>query len=242
MQNNNEMPILVTDSGVGGLTVLNKLSLAFPLQTFIYYSDYKNVPYGSKTKTEIKKFCRNRIDYALNHNVKLIVVACNTMSVVGKNVFSKSPIPVLGVVASDSLSADFHNKTAVMFCTPQTAKSLSISRLSRIKVIALPNLAHDIEEHIFDLNSIPDYLKKDYGRPETVILGCTHYTLIKKAFAACCNTNNIIDGTENIVDRVGLLIGEKGETENKIPCKKIHFAGSGARRTAAAYRLLFLNQ
>lgn len=240
MQITDKKPILVTDSGVGGLTVLNKLSLAFPNQSFIYYSDYKNVPYGSKSKTEIERFCIERIDYALKSNVKLMVVACNTMSVVGKKIFAKSKIPIVNVVAFDEIKGDFFSEPIVMFCTPQTAKSLPISRLSRIKVIALPDLANDIEKHIFDLNYVPDCLKKDYGNFNTVVLGCTHYLFLKSDFAARCNTNNIIDGTEDIAERVARFIGEPPDNENKLKRARVRFVGSGAKRTHAVYKLRFL--
>ena len=76
VMNNN--PIGIFDSGIGGLTVLNKIIKILPNEKYIYYADTVNVPYGIKPKEEVKKYINGAVDFLINKKVKAIVIACNT--------------------------------------------------------------------------------------------------------------------------------------------------------------------
>ena len=78
--NNNNSPIGVFDSGLGGLTVLKALKKELPKESFIYFGDTAHVPYGNKSKTSILHYSNKIIKFLQNQNVKLIIVACNTAS------------------------------------------------------------------------------------------------------------------------------------------------------------------
>ena len=75
---NNNLPIGVFDSGVGGLTVLSKLNAALPQENFIYFGDTAHVPYGNKSKETIEKYCLNIVRFLNAQKAKLIIIACNT--------------------------------------------------------------------------------------------------------------------------------------------------------------------
>lgn len=239
MKSNDVRPIFVTDSGIGGLSVLDKLAKSFPDERFIYYSDLKNVPYGNKDKKRIIKYCKKRVELAKKYNAKLIVVACNTMSVIGEDLFSKCGIPEVGVCAASTEMLEKSPKPIVVFCTAATAKNLSIGRLSGIKVVGLPSLAKEIEDNIFDKNFIPECFEPDYGEVKTIVLGCTHYSFLKKQFIARFHPEKIVDGTDEAVQKTAAFLGRK--ICEKVPCTggKVKFIGSGARKMAKVYKMRF---
>ena len=239
MKNNDIRPIFVTDSGIGGLSVLDKLAKSFPDERFVYYSDLKNVPYGNKDKKRIIEYCKKRVEIAKKNNAKLIVVACNTMSVVGKDLFSKCGIPVVDVcAASDEILAN-SPKPIVVFCTVATAKNLPISRLSGIKAVGLPTLAKEIEDHIFDKEFISECLNTDYGEVKTVVLGCTHYSFLMEQFIERFHPEKIVDGTGEAVQKTATFLGNKICEKGSCEGAKIKFIGSGARKMAKVYKMRF---
>lgn len=292
-------PIVVTDSGAGGLFVLDKLVRAFPREKFVYFSDVGNMPYGNKSDERIREFCGMRVDFAKRKKAKLIVVACNTMSAVGREVFENGGVAVDFVLAADGLlkslsgadgtsgvnssgrvgcssggnrsggnrSSGKIDLPAVVFCTAATGKSGAISRLSRqngVVVYAERDLAREIEEHIFDLLSYkPRLAEVDRKKYKTVVLGCTHYALIRDKFAERFSGAVVIDGTEGLENRVRQAVsvanrGGKNEREKrdengaKKRCGcgsgegdgrkgkvRVVFFGSGARKMRRAFFALF---
>lgn len=314
-------PIVVTDSGAGGLFVLDKLVRAFPREKFVYFSDVGNMPYGNKSDERIRELCGMRVDFAKRKEAKLIVVACNTMSAVGREVFENGGVAVDFVLAADGLSESLsgadgtsgvngsgrvgrssggnrswyvgcpssRNRSggnrssgncssgnrssgkidlpAVVFCTAATGKSGAISRLSKqngVIVYAERDLAREIEEHIFDLLSYkPRLADGDRESYKTVVLGCTHYALIRDKFAERFSGAVVIDGTEGLENRVRQAVSvadgggedereKRGENGAKKRCGcgsgkgdgrkgkvRVVFFGSGARKMRRAFFALF---
>lgn len=292
-------PIVVTDSGAGGLFVLDKLVRSFPREKFVYFSDVGNMPYGNKSDERIRELCGMRVDFAKRKKAKLIVVACNTMSSVGREVFENGGVAVDFVLAADGLLKSLSDADgidgvngsgrvgcssggnrssgnrsngkidlpAVVFCTAATEKSGAISRLSKqngVIVYAERDLAREIEEHIFDLLSYkPRLAEGDRESYKTVVLGCTHYALIRDKFAERFSGAVVIDGTEGLENRVRQAVsvadggGEnerksRGENGAKKQCGdgsgkgdgrkgkvRVVFFGSGARKMRRAFFALF---
>ena len=131
-------PIGLFDSGVGGLSVLAQIKKILPEETCIFLADQANVPYGAKTKTQLKKLTKRLTEFLLNYDIKVLVVACNTASCYTidylRDTFS---IPIIGVVPAVKTAAEMaaNSKIAVM-STPATAKSSYLKNL--IKKVA-PN-------------------------------------------------------------------------------------------------------
>ena len=95
----NNYPIGVFDSGLGGLTVLKALKKELPNESFIYFGDTAHVPYGNKSKTSILHYSNKIIQFLQRQNVKLIIVACNTVSsTVLKQLIEEAKVPVLDVI------------------------------------------------------------------------------------------------------------------------------------------------
>ena len=90
----------VFDSGVGGLTAVRKLVNMLPNERVIYLGDTARVPYGNKTAATVSAYSQECVQFLLQHNVKLVIVACNTASALAlESVQQISPIPVVGVIA-----------------------------------------------------------------------------------------------------------------------------------------------
>src|SRR5687768_16892985 len=95
----NNNPIGVFDSGIGGLTVAKQIVKELPNESIIYLGDTARVPYGTRSKEVVTKFAKELADFLLKRNVKVLVVACNTISAVALDEIKKmSPVPVIGVV------------------------------------------------------------------------------------------------------------------------------------------------
>lgn len=248
-----KLSIVVTDSGVGGLPVLKVLALSMPFAHFVYYSDEKNMPYGNKDVREIRWYCEQRVRFAKSVNADLLVVACNTMSVVGKSVFLKSDVPVLTVVAADTIS----EKTpvnAVLFCTAATAKSGRIRQLSTkngVFVYTFYALAHEIEKSVSELErarfseleKIRDgntYFGLEKEKYDTVVLGCTHYGLIKGEFKKLFPNAAVLDGSENIAKRAREMLNVSAcDFKDRFVKPNIVFRGSGARKARSAFYKIY---
>jgi glutamate racemase len=96
---NNTRPIGVFDSGIGGMTVVRALIHQLPHENIIYFGDTARVPYGPKSSQVVREYALQDTDVLLEHDVKIIVVACNTVSAVALDVVQKrAKVPVVGVI------------------------------------------------------------------------------------------------------------------------------------------------
>ena len=196
MNKNNNAPIGIFDSGFGGLTVMSAVTKLMPKENIIYFGDTAHVPYGSKSKDVVTNFTLKISKFLVKNNVKLIVVACNTASAFSLNTLKKNiKIPIIGVIKAGSKMAALNtknNKVAVIG-TEGTIKSNAyaneIKKINKkIKVFsqACPLFVPLVEEGWFNSSITDDVIKfylKDITnkKVDTLILGCTHYPLIKKS-------------------------------------------------------------
>ena len=189
-----DRPIGVFDSGIGGLTVVSALSSALPNENILYVGDTARVPYGNKSPLRIKQYSREITEWLIQKNCKIIVVACNTVSsMVIHYLQSHFSLPIIGVIKP---GVDFainitKNKNIGVLGTQGTIKSNAyekelLSKVPDIKIIskACPLFVPLVEEGLVE-GEIPFsvagfYLKElQSSNIDTVILGCTHYPLLK---------------------------------------------------------------
>ena len=195
---NNKKPIGVFDSGLGGLTVLEQLIKLLPQEQFIYLGDTAHVPYGNKSPQTIIERSLKIVKFLEQKNVKLIVVGCNTASAVAqKKILQTIKIPTVNVISPGIIQAleKTKNNNIAIIGTQTTINSKAyqnqISILNdKIKIItqACPLLVPMIEEGLIKQQITQDiinmYLNKiKKTKYDTLILGCTHYPLIKKIIA-----------------------------------------------------------
>ncbi len=193
-----QQPIGVFDSGIGGLTILRALRRALPHEHLIYFGDTANVPYGGKSKAAVTRLALNVAKFLESSGVKLVVVACNTASAQSLATLRKQlKVPVLGVIepgAEAAIKATQNNKIAVLG-TQGTVESRAYvkaiaKRRKNAQVFqqACPLFVPLAEEGFAD-KPAAKLIAQEYlapvkaSRADTVILGCTHYPILKKLIA-----------------------------------------------------------
>jgi glutamate racemase len=216
----------VFDSGVGGLTVVKELIKQLPSESLVYFGDTARVPYGAKSKETVTKFSIENALFLSKHNVKLICVACNTASSCAlPKLRKKFSVPIVGVInpgAREAVYATKNNRIGVIG-TRGTIKSRAyedeIKRLnSKIKVFsaACPLFVPFVEEGWLNqdvvLTVAKRYLQplKD-ARVDTLILGCTHYPLLKKVIKKVMGEKVIlVDSAKEVAIEVKKILSSKG--------------------------------
>jgi len=187
-------PIGIFDSGLGGLTVVKELLKELPNEDILYFGDTARVPYGTKSKQTITKFSVENALFLLKHNVKLIIVACNTSSSVALPSLRRNfKVPIVGVISpgvADAIERS-KNKRIGVIGTSATIKSESykkeiLKKMASAKVFlqSCPLLVPLVEEgwlsEDITIQVISHYLTPlKQKNIDSLILGCTHYPLLK---------------------------------------------------------------
>ena len=186
-------PIGFLDSGVGGLTVVRELMRQLPHEEVVYIGDSARAPYGPRPADQIRDYTWEMVRFLLTKNVKMIVLACNTATaVVWEEVKEALDIPVLGVIlpgASAAIKATSNNRIGVIG-TPMTVASdiyrkkiQSLSPEMAVESLACPKFVPLVESN--ELQSsvtkkvVYETLKPLAGKVDTLVLGCTHYPLLR---------------------------------------------------------------
>ncbi len=211
-------PIGVFDSGVGGLTVLRALRERMPQEHFVYLGDTARLPYGTKSAESIVRYSVQAARKLVEHNIKCLVVACNTASAVALDALSAqlAPLPVLGVVepgAEAGCRASASGRIAVI-ATESTVRGGAYQRaiharrpLALTSAKACPLFVALAEEGWTDgpiVNAIAQrYLNELFAvppieqRPDTLVLGCTHFPVLAAAIREVVGPNvTIVDSAQ----------------------------------------------
>jgi glutamate racemase len=190
-------PIGVFDSGMGGLTVLHECLVTLPHEDFVYLGDGARLPYGPRPLAEIRRFAAEIAGYLEGLGVKLIVAACNSATAAAlPDLQRKLSVPVVGVLAPEAHAAVLatRNRRIGLLATEATVASGRYEGLvhaldagAQVVPVACPRLVPLIEgEDPF--GEATAEAVREYAAPlreqgvDTVILGCTHYPLIRPVF------------------------------------------------------------
>lgn len=173
------------DSGKGGLTTLATIINEGGKGEFYYLADEKNSPYGNKSKTSLQELLYNNLLFLKSLGCDCVVLACNTLSLVLDDTFPL-PLPVLKLELPDYDSS----KKTLFIATSYSVQSLKKKNF-RIDLVPLPELASLIDSGEYT----PSYLKENLQNNgyEQVILGCTHYGLVKEDFQKIFPSAIILD-------------------------------------------------
>ncbi|MDO8518804.1 MAG: glutamate racemase [Deltaproteobacteria bacterium] len=246
-------PIGIFDSGIGGLTVLKEVQKLLPEENFIYLGDTARVPYGTKSGETVLQYSIQNILFLLDHDVKAVVVACNTASAYGLNSLQKNfSVPVLGVIKPGALAAVA--KAGVgpigVIGTEGTIRSQSYAKAiaelnPKIKVVAqaCPLLVALAEEGMVK-GEIPRLVLKKYLESLTgiraLILGCTHYPLFAEEIGKCLPGVTLVDSAVETAVALGKILEEKGLRQT-IGCGKTSFFSTDAPERMQRLAPLFLD-
>lgn len=246
----NNAPIGVFDSGVGGLTVLCELVNLMPNEDFIYFGDEANAPYGALTHDEIRTAALGVLEKLNSFDIKALTVACNTATAAAIDALRTAApnIPVIGTEPAVKAAADAGYKHILVLATPVTVAEprfevLVKTRRGNAEVTALPcpRLATLIEENnsssqVFD-NYIDKLLSPQAGKFDSIVLGCTHYPLIKERIAAAARKYSggreaaIFDGSAAIARQTLRRLTDAGITADTDRQGRVLLLSSGENGT-----------
>ena len=221
----NERPIGVFDSGMGGLTVLRELVNQLPNESYVYLGDTARLPYGTKSPKTVLRYAIQMTSLLVTRNIKLLVVACNTVSTAALPYLQKQfpHIPIVGVVepgARAAISTTRNNKVALL-ATEMTIQSGTYQNTLRrlrpkIEIVTQTcGLFVALAEEGYTNNEIVLLVSRKYLEPvihdphpcDSVILGCTHFPVLMQPLAAILgNQINIINSAKATASEVQFII------------------------------------
>ncbi len=187
-------PIGVFDSGLGGLSVVRQLMALMPNESIVYFGDTGRVPYGTRSKDTIRSYARDDCAFLLNHDVKMIIAACGTVSSVAGDLLDTLPVPAFGVVQATAAAAAAasNSKRIGVIGTAATVRSRSfetaltaIDPAITVTAVACPMFVSLVENGwIAPDDEVAVAMVRRYLAPikaagvDTLILGCTHFPLL----------------------------------------------------------------
>jgi glutamate racemase len=225
MQLSPTSPIGIFDSGVGGLTVARAVMERLPRENIVYFGDTARVPYGVKSRDTIARFAGEIARFLLARQVKMLIIACNTMAAVAYDaVRALSPVPVLEVIDAGARTAvaRTRNRRIGIIGTPSTIGSgayvSAIERYDQNGIFlaseACPLFVPLVEEGWLD-HPVTRLTAFEYLTPllaqniDTLVLGCTHYPLLKPMLASVMGHGvRLVDSAEAVSERAEDLLRE----------------------------------
>jgi glutamate racemase len=224
-----QAPIGVFDSGLGGLTVVRAIRQHLPHEQLVYLGDTARVPYGTRSEKTVLSYARGCARRLREHDIKLLVVACNTVSAVALDLLAvELDIPVLGVIgpgARAGAHASAHGRIGVI-ATQGTVDSGAYPRaLASVETRAetfmqpAPLLVPLAEEGWTD-GDVPALIVRRYLEPlvragiDTLVLGCTHYPLLRDVIARELSAMSsravpVVDSAEATASELAVLLRER---------------------------------
>ena len=210
-------PIGILDSGIGGVTVLKEIIKLLPNEDYIYYSDSLHAPYGEKSKEDVINYVDSIVKFLISKNCKLIIVACNTATAFAiKEIRDKYPdIDIIGIEPAYKMIHDFsYNKKTLVMATSGTIHSEKFLNLyhqydnDNTILLSCEKLATLIEN---DDDGIEDYLREILSKEkiEAVVLGCTHYPLVKDIIEKIIGPVVFYDGGKGVAQHVSRILDTK---------------------------------
>ena len=232
----NSLPIGVFDSGVGGLTVLKAIREALPAENLVYLGDTARLPYGTKSPASISRYATQATRHLLQHDIKMLVVACNTASSVALTALQElmDPIPVVGVVEQGAMAAVVARPggSHLVLATEATVR-LGAYR----KAISAHDPAASVRDQACELlvslaeegwndgeiaeSIVSRYLSEaddDAFKADSIILGCTHFPLLRETISAIAGSAvQVVDSANTTAAVVGKILSESQSLASAAP-------------------------
>lgn len=223
-----ESPIGIFDSGIGGLTVAHAISKLLPNESIVYFGDTAHLPYGDKSEASIQAYSIKIADVLLKKGCKVIVIACNSASSAAYELlkeYVREDAEIINVIDPmvDLVLAEFANKKVGLIGTKRTIQSGIYSRKiseanKNINLVSLPTplLVPMIEEGFFNNKISHDIIEKylsdsSLNNIDALILGCTHYPLIKNEIASFYPQRiNLLDSSEVVAKALKNYLTQHG--------------------------------
>jgi glutamate racemase len=225
MSSGTQLPIGIFDSGIGGLTVVRRIHRVLPHEDLVYLGDTARVPYGTKSPGTVIRFACEDTEFLIRQNVKAVVVACNTVSAWALPTLERSfSVPIFGVIVPGAQAALKKTRTGRIgiIGTPTTVRSQAYSRAilaraenARVFARACPLLVPLVEEG-WRNQDVTRSILRTYLSPllrrgiDTLVLGCTHYPLLKTAIRAVAGPGvALVDSAESCARFLGERLADR---------------------------------
>jgi glutamate racemase len=231
----------VFDSGVGGLTVLSEINRRLPHEATVYLGDNARAPYGPRPAEEVRRFTVEAVDWLLDQDVKLLVLACNTATSHALDlVRDRSSVPVVGVVRPGAVAAAAATRSGevAVIATAGTVHSGAYPEAIReaapatgVTQLACPELVPMVEAGIMDgrraesvLRGYLEPLFVDGPEIDTLLLGCTHYPLLRPTIERIAGSGvAVVDSAfttalavEDLLDALGARRAAGGAPDHRV--------------------------
>ena len=240
-------PIIVFDSGFGGISVLKKLVDILPNEDFLYFGDSANAPYGPRPTSEVCTLTLRAIASLMDHHPKAIVIACNTATAAaGKMVADVYPdIPVIGITpAIQAAAQQEENKRILVLATAGTLGSETFAhQLEQVETqvdivpLAAPGIVKYVEGEMKERTQVLSYLR-DLIRPDenphydAVVLGCTHFPFAADAISEALGYNvRFYDGSNLTAHETAKALQKMGTASKNMHNGSIRIINSGDQRS-----------
>lgn len=254
-------PIGVFDSGLGGLTVARAIRAALPNERLVYLGDTARVPYGTRSPETVIRYATSCAKALLRHDVKLIVVACNTVSAVALPALAdRFGIPVIGVIEAGAKAGASVSRggrigvlaTAGTIASGAYETALRILNPSLEVVAVAAPLFVPLAEEGWTEGEIPEGVASRYlaplieARVDSVILGCTHYPLLRETIARVLERSSappvtIVDSAEALAEDLRALL-KSAELEAPPGAGDLHVLVTDQPRSFSAVASRFLGE
>jgi glutamate racemase len=220
-----DRPVAVFDSGVGGISVLGELVRRMPTESFLYFGDSANSPYGSRSEAQVRAWTFMHTARLLDADAKAVVIACNTATGAAIGMLRRHwpEVPIIGIEPAIKPAAAAHPGGRILvMATPVTLASRKFRELlarhageAEFLEAPCPRLAAMVESGILDGAETEAYLRQTLrpflGAPaDAVVLGCTHYPFVRRTVARVTGTEEIYDGGAGTARETARRLAEAG--------------------------------
>lgn len=238
MESLRNKPIGVFDSGVGGLTVVRAMMEILPSESFVYLGDTANLPYGEKSAEMVRQYAFHNARFLQEFDIKVMVVACNTASSVALSDLQQAfDFPVIGVIepaAKEAVKVSPHRRIGVIGTKRTIRTQMYTHKIHEIEpeatVIgkACPLFVPLIEEgflhHEATTLIAQEYLSPLRGKIDSLILGCTHYPLIRDTIQSVLPEVVLVDSAYSTARELRQLLLEKGWLSDALVPSRLFYA------------------
>lgn len=227
---NNQQPIGIFDSGVGGLSVWRQLVKALPTESVIYYADSKNCPYGPKSKDEIISLSSKIVHFLIEKKCKIVIVACNTATAAAIDFLrSNYHIPFIGMEPAVKPAAlNSKTKSIAVLATEGTFNGKLYIETSQkyasdvqLNILVGDQLVHIVEKGLVNEQSTKEHLKNMViplikKNIDHLVLGCTHYPFLTEVLKDVLPENvQIIDPAPAVIKQTQRVLKQYNLLTNK---------------------------
>ncbi len=220
----NNKPIGIYDSGVGAVAVLRTAQNILPNEKYLLFADFKNAPYGDKTKDEILCLAKKGVKKLIDEGAKAVVVACNTAtSAAIEDIRAEysGNIPIIGMEPAIKPAVnEISTGDVLVLATAATLKFMKFKKLAKslgannIVPIECPDLSKLIEQEESGSKKIKEYLDKllegyDNEKIDAAVIGCTHFSFIEKEIKNAVGCDCVFDGRYGTARHLKNILREK---------------------------------